>query len=175
VHHDDHEIDAVAAQRLGLRLHGWRRSAGTADPRVRHARRVVVRAPVSPIRMPSSVTMSRSLKPGERPSVGLGHVGGEQRKLRLRHALEENRLAEIELVIARHENVRLDQLVSAMMCAPWSTPTSAMATACRRHGRTPRARLGALGLDHGGEPREAAAALPSGISVRPSDRCRWSG
>ena len=63
-----------------------------------------------PMRTPSNVTMSRSLKFGSVCPSASAQIGGVERKLRLRHALEKRGLAEIELVIARHENVRPDHV-----------------------------------------------------------------
>ncbi len=59
---------------------------------------------------PPIVRISVSLKPGERLSVRPAQIGSEQGKLRLRHPLQENFLAEVVLMIAGRKHVRLDQI-----------------------------------------------------------------
>ena len=63
-------------------------------------------------------------------------------------------------------------LVSVMMCSPRSRPDisegDSVSPACAKITWPPLAlALVALGLHDGGKPREAAAALPSGITWSP--------
>ena len=98
----------------------------------------------------------------QRLPIGAAQVGGIERELGLRHALQEDRLAEIEFVIARRENVGREQIGEREMRAPRSRPDisdgDSVSPPC---AKITLAALGALGLDYGGEPREAAA-LPVG-------------
>ena len=84
VHHHDHEIGALAAQRLGLRLHGRRRSAGISGRSEFDMRGVPsCAAPVRPIRTPSKRDDVAVLEARQRPAVRLRQVGGKERELRL--------------------------------------------------------------------------------------------
>ena len=103
----------------------------------------------------------------QRLAVGAAQVGGIERELGLGHASQEDRLAEIELVVAGRENVGRDQIgerddVLAAVDARHQRGRERVAAHARRSRDRPLSGLGALGLDHGGEPRKAAAPLAVG-------------
>ena len=85
VHHHDDEIDAVAAQRLGLRLHGGDGRQELQILGVRHARRAVVRRAGQPDPHAVEADDVAVLDSRQRLAVRPGHVGGKDRKRRLRH------------------------------------------------------------------------------------------
>jgi hypothetical protein len=97
----------------------------------------------------------------QRLAVGPRQVRGKHRKRHLRQPLEKHRLAEIELVVAGHEDVGLERIdqcddVRALV-DPRHQRRRQRVAAMREHHVSA---LRAFGLDHGGEAGEPAAAFP---------------
>jgi hypothetical protein len=162
VHHRDHEVGTVALQRLALRPHGCDRGLKCQVARVRHARRAVMRRPGQSDPQATERDDVAILEARNELAVRIGHVGGEQRKLHFRGALEECRLAEVEFVIARHEDVRLDHVgeiddVRALVDARHQRRRQRVPAMREQHRAAGRPRTLALRLHHGGKPRESAA------------------
>ena len=145
--------------------------------RARHARRVVVGRAGEADAHAAEVDDGAVLEARQRPPVGAAQVGGIERKLRLRHALEEHRLAEIELVVAGRENVGRDHVGQRDdMRAAGRCRTSATATACRRHARRSRwPPLARSALTTAASRAKPPRALAVGHQRSPIGRCRWSG
>lgn len=158
VHHHDHEIDAVAPQRLGLRLDGGDGRQELHILGVRHARRAVVCASGQPDPHVAEADDIAVLDAGKRLFVRPKHVGGKHRELHLRHSPEENGLAEIEFMIARYENVRLECIgecndMRALVDPRHQRRRQRVAAMREQHV----AALGAFGLHYRGETGKAAA------------------
>ena len=101
----------------------------------------------------------------QRLAVRHAQVGGIERELRLLHPLEEYLLAEVELVVAWREDLGRDHVgerndVLAAVEARHQRGRQRVAGMREDHVAALGLGLGALGLDDGGEPREAAAPLP---------------
>jgi hypothetical protein len=163
VHDGDHEIGALAAQRLGLCLHGRDRRQEFQVFRTRHARRVVVRGSGQADAHAVEREDGALLDAGQRAAVGRAQVCGIDRKRRLHHAFEEHALAEVEFVIARREYVRREHVGQRHDMGALVDPRhqrGRQGVAAMRQNDMPAigARPGALCLDHGGKPGEAAAA-----------------
>jgi hypothetical protein len=114
--------------------------------------------PTMPTFTPPMSRISLSLKPSMGLSVGSAEVRGEERKFRLLHALHEDVGAEIELMVAGREDVRRRHVgerdrVLALVEAREQGRRDQVA----RMGIDHVAALGALGLHHRVQPREAAA------------------
>ncbi len=154
-----HEIGTLAAQRLGLRLDGLDRRQKFQILRARSDRRLVVGRAGQPDAHAVDRHDRAILEIRQRLAVRAAQVGGVERKRRLRHALEKCRLAEIEFVVARHENVGVDHIgqfddVGAAVDAGHQRGRDRVA-AVRQDDM---AAFGPFGLHDGGEPRESARA-----------------
>ena len=129
------------------------------------------------MRTPSKRHDRAVLELRQRLAVGAAQVGGIERKLRLGHALEENRLAEIELVVAGREDVRRDQIgerddVRAAVDARHQRGRQRVA-AMREHHRLPSRALARSALTTAASRAKPPRRLPSAISVvAHHDRCR---
>ncbi len=159
--HRDDEIRALAAQRLGLLPDGRDRRQELQVPRTGRARGPVIGRADEPDAYAADGDDRAILEARQRLPVRRPQVGGKERKLGLAHALQEVRLAEIELVVAGRENVGRDQVgqrddVGAVVDGRHQRRRERIAGM----GEDDVAALGALGLHHRSEPREAAAALP---------------
>ena len=104
------------------------------------------------------------LEAGQGGARRIAQVRAVERERRLAHAFEENRLAEIELVIARHEDVRRDHVgerhdVRAAVEPGHHRGRERVAAMRHDHVTARGARLLAFGLHHGGKAGEAAADL----------------
>ncbi len=168
MHDGADEIGTFAAQRLRLFLdRGDERSeadvAGIGD-----LRRLGQRRAGQADAHAADLDRGAVSESGQRPAVAVAHVGGVKREARLAHALEEDLLAEIEFVIAGHEDVGQDHVdkrddmiaaVDARQQRGRKRVAGMGENDVAAGGRRPRA----FGLDHGGKTREAAALAP----VRP--------
>jgi hypothetical protein len=130
--------------------------------RARYARRTVICRAGEPDAHPADRHDGAVLEVRQRRSIAAAQIGGIERKLGLAHALEEGGLSEIELVVARREDVRRDQIgqredVRAAVEARHKRRRKRIAGMRQDH-----VALGALGLDNGGESGDAAAAFPVG-------------
>ena len=177
VYHRHHEIGALAPQRVGLLAHGRdRRRKSQVAGREARARVVVGRAGDADAHAVEGENRA-ILEARHHAAVGLPQVCGEQPELRLRHALEEHRLAEVELVVAGREHVGRNHVgerddVRAAVDARHQRGRQRVAAHARRpHGRPWRARPS--------PPRRAVrsrrGACRRASACRPSGRCRWSG
>ncbi len=155
------EIGALAPQGLGLRLDGLDRWQELQVLGARCIRRLVV----GRAGQPDSHAVDRDdrtiLEIGQRLAVWAAQVGGIERKRRLRHALEKRRLAEIEFVVARHEDVGMDHVgqlddVGATVDAGHQGGRDRVAAV--RQDDVPALRP--FRLHDGGEPRKSAPPLP---------------
>ena len=116
------------------------------------------------MRTPSTSRIDAVLEAGQRRAVGIAQIRAVERERRLAHALEKHRLAEVELVIAGHENIRRDHVgerddVRAAVEPGHHRGRERVAAMRHDHAAALRARLLALGLDDRGEARKAAARL----------------
>ena len=117
-------------------------------------------APVSPIRTPSKLTMSRSLIPGSGLPSGPVMLAAKTGNVISAIRLRKTALPKSNSWLPGTKMSGLRALVSATMCAPWSTPDiSEGDSVSPPWANNTCAALGAFGLDHGGEAGEAAAAL----------------
>jgi hypothetical protein len=161
------EIGAGLAQRRGLRA---RVSIGGGKAQVfrrGHARRLLVGQTGQPDAHTAKVEQRAVLEVGDRRAGGIAQVRAIERKRRLRHAFQENRLAEIELVIARHENIRRDHVGERddmrATVEPGHHRGGERVAAVRDDDVAPfGGRLRPLGLDDRCQAGESAAALPVG-------------
>ena len=104
------------------------------------------------------------LEARQRGAVGIAQVGGVARKRRRAHALEKHRLAEIVFVVAGREDVGRDHVgqrhdAGALVEARHQGGRERVAAMGEDHAAAGGSGARALRLHHGGEPREAAAAL----------------
>ncbi len=116
--------------------------------------------PTTPILTGPRSKICRILHAGNRRAVRLAHIGAEEGEVRLAHPLQIDVLAEIELVIAGHEDVRLDHVgqfddVRALVEARHQRGRERVARMAEQHRHAPRP----LGLHDRGQLGEAAAAL----------------
>ena len=163
MHDRDGEISALAGQRLGLLLHGCDRWRELQVLRRRGARHVVVaRAGET---YPDAVEgHDRSvLEARQRLPVHIAQIGRVELELSLRHALQEGSLAEVEFVIAGHEDIRRHQVaerdnMGAVVNPRHQRGRERVAAMRQDH----MAALGALGLDHRRQPGIPAAGLAVG-------------
>ena len=79
-------------------------------------------APVSPIRTPSKLTMSRSLIPGSGLPSGPVRLAAKTGNFASAMRLRKTALPKSNSWLPGTKMSGLSALVSATMCAPWSTP-----------------------------------------------------
>ena len=110
MHDRDHDIGALAPQgrRLAFDRRDRRREFQVAGIRQQH--RLLFGGAGQTDADAADAGDRAVLEAGHRRAVGAAHVGAIERKICLCHALEEDVLAEVEFVIARHENVGRDHV-----------------------------------------------------------------
>ena len=164
--HRGDEIGALAAERLGLLGH---RGDGRGKSQVLRARRaggVVVGRAGQADAHAVEVEDRPVLEAGERRAIGTAQIGGEQRKPGFAHALEECRLAEIELMVAGYEDVGWYQIGQRDDVGAAVEPRHQRGRqGVPRMGEDHVAAFGALSLDDGSELGKPAAALAVGCQV----------
>ena len=104
------EVRAGGAQCRGLGPGDVDRGAKAQVLGRRHARRLLIREPGQPDAHAIEVEQCVILEVRNCRAGRIAQVRAVEREFRLRHALKKNRLAEIELVIAGHENIRRDHV-----------------------------------------------------------------
>ena len=108
--HGHDEVGPIAAQRLRLFGHGRDRRQKPQVARIGRAGAVVEGRAGEADAHAVDGHDGTVLELRQRLPVGATQVGGIEREVRLRHALQEDRLAEIEFVVAGHENIRRDEI-----------------------------------------------------------------
>ena len=161
--HRHDEISPFTSQRLGCILRGRDRRQEFQIFGARRARGVVVGRASQPDAHAVDGRDGAVLEVRQRSAIGAAQVGGVAREFGLCHALEEGRLAEIELVVARHEHVERDHVAERDDVGAAVDPRHQRGRdGVAAMGEDDVAALGALGLDDGRKPRETAAALAVG-------------
>ena len=159
--HRHDEIRPFTPQRLGCVLRGCDRGQECQVFGARRAGRFVIGRAGEPDAHAVDARDGAVLEVRQRLPIGAAQVGGVERELGLRHALEKGCLAEIEFVITRHENVGCEQIGKGENTgAPVEARHQRRRQRIAGMGEDHVGALGALGLDYRGEPRAAAAALP---------------
>jgi hypothetical protein len=158
------EIGSLAPQNLGLLLRGVEGRAEAQILRRRHARRLLVGKPGQPDTHAADLEHRAIPVAGHGRAAGVPEIRAVEREFRLRHAREEHRLAEIEFVIARHEDVRRDHVgerddVRALIESRHHRGRERVAAMRHDHGAAFRAGLRPFGLHDGCEARKSAARL----------------
>ena len=167
MHHGADEVRALGAQRCCLL---FRRvdCRGKAQIIGRgHARRLLVRQPREPDAHAVEIEDSAILKGRKRRAVRVAQVRRVKRKGRFAHALQKHGLAEIELMIARHQDVRRDHVgerndVRAAVETGHHRRRERVAAVRDDHMASFARRFGALRLDDCGKARETAALASIG-------------
>ena len=164
VRHRHDKVGALLAQELGLLPGGGDRRQELQVARARGARRAVEGGAGEPDAHAVERDDLAVAEARQRLAVGGAQVGGVEREFRLAHPLEEDLLAEIELVVAGRENVGADHVGERddVLAAvePRHQRGRQRVTGMREdHVAAVGFCLGALGLHDRGEPREAAAPL----------------
>jgi len=167
VHHGADEIGAGGAQRRRLLLRRVDRRSKLQVIGRRYLRRLIV-GQTGQAEPDALELQDRPVLEGrQRRAARIAQVRGVERESGFAHPLEEYGLAEVELVVARHQDVRRDHVgegddVRAMVECGHGRGREGVAAMRHDHMATFRRSFCALRLDHGGKPREPAAPAPVG-------------